>query len=228
MRLRSLSLAVAFVLLSALSALAQDPVAVRFYIVPKIGTGIDKDSFRPKYVTPASKEAPVPPPLVSVDWNGMDYGAENVFLIAADVTPAQHTTLSAQADVLAFPVPLDNTVSGAALPTVQSTLEALNIPGSWVTTSTTYRQVIRVVAKAIVFAQRYNGLFEGLQRIFDAGVTLDTRWNQLTNAQQTRLLQVAANLGIDSSGVTSTTTMRVILRTLAGQLPSLTIRGESF
>lgn len=227
-RIPSLIAAVSFVLVSVSSTFAQEPVAVRFYIVPKIGTGAIKDPFRPKYVTPETKEAPVPPPLIAADYNSMDYGAESVFLLAVDVTAAQHTTLSAQTDVLSIPTPIDTNVSAVALPTVQSKLEALNIPGTWVTTSTTYRQVLRVVAKAILLAQTYNGLFEGLQRIFDAGITLDTRWNQLTNAQQNRLLQVASTLGADSSGVTSTTTMRVILRTLAEQLPGLTIRGEAF
>jgi hypothetical protein len=148
-------------------------------------------------------------------------------LLAAYVTPAQHTILAAQTDVLAIPVPLDSNVSGAALSRVQSVLESMNIPGSWVTTSFTYRQVIGTVGKVIAIAQRYNGLF-GTQKLFESGITLDTQWNQLSQAQKNRLQAVADDLRLDTSGITNQMTLGQILKAIADQLPSFGMEGEIF
>jgi hypothetical protein len=202
---------------------AQEQLMARFYLVPKIGVGTVPDPFRAKYVRPDE---------LGAGWNivgryvSMDYGFENAFLVKADVTPSEHTTLSAQTDVLAVPADLDTLVSGAALPTVQSKLEALNLPASWVTTSHTYRQVMRTVRRVITFMQRYQGLFPA-DRVFAAGITLDTRLNQMTAAQRSRLQDVAVSLGLDTSGVTNTLTIRQALRVMADQLPDIAMGSET-
>lgn len=206
---------------------AQEATEVRFYFVPKIGTGVRPDSFRPKYVTPATMTAPIPAPLISVDWQGMDYGSEEMFFIAVDVTTEQHTTLSAQTDVLSVPAPLDTQVSGPALPVVQAQLEAMNIPASWVTTDNTYREVLRAAGKMVLIMQRYQGLF-GDVRLFESGITLGTRWNQLSATQRQRLQDVAASLNIDTSGLTGAMTLRQILRAVGDQLPAFSFGGETF
>lgn len=201
---------------------------VRFYLVPMIGNGQDvplselsptTGNFRPKYTDPG-----VLGPVGEFSWSGMPYPFENVYLLGADVTPEQHAALSAQADVLAVPNALDSNVSALAVTTIQSKLEAINVPAEWVTTSLTYRQVLRRVGKIIQFAQRHRGLHA--LRLLD-GMTLDTRWNQLTEAQRTRLRSVADSFGIDYSGVTNTMTLREILRFLADQLPSFVLKGET-
>ena len=217
--MRRLMLAAVFGLM-ALDASAQG-VSVRFYFVPKIGDGLSSHSaFRPKYTDPGDLGVG----LDVTGWSTMDYGAENLFLLGADVTPEQHTALSAQVDVLAVPA-LDSNVSGVALSTVQDKLEAMNLPGSWVMTSLTYRQVVRTVAKIILFMQRYNGQ-NGAGRLFGAGVTLDTQWNQLSQAERTRLRAVADSFGIDYSAVTNSMNLRQILRLLGDQLPALSMQGE--
>lgn len=219
--MRKSLLSVAFVLW-AVSAFAQEVVSVRFYLVPKVGDGTKGNSFRPKYTDPNSLGEGW-----HVAWQGMDYGQEDTFLLACDVTPQQHTTLAAQSDVLSVPVPLDDTVSPVALTVVQNQLEAMRIPGSWVTTDHTYRQVLRTTARIILFMQRYQGMFPE-ERAFPTGVTLATRFNQLTAGQRQRLIDVSDSLGIDRTGLTGAMTLRELLRALADQLPAVTIRGEDF
>lgn len=202
---------------------AQEPTSLGLFFVPKVGTGARGDAFRPKYFT---AEGPTPA-LVATVWGAMDYGSENVMLVDAQVTSAQRTTLSAQVDVLTVPASLDSLVSGAALPTVQSKLEAMGLPGNWITTAMTYRQAVRTVMKVIQFAQRFNGLFP-TDRIFASGITLDTQWNQLTQAQKDRLRTAADTFGLDYSSVTNAMTLRQILRLLGDQIPTLTVGGEQF
>lgn len=213
---------VAVCLLWSVSAFAQE-LSVRFYLVPRVGVGTSQNPFRPKYV---KQDELIAGTSLQGRWSAMDYGTENVFLLGVDITPAEHAALSAQSDVLAFPNALDDNVSALALTAVQTNLEALKLPGSWVTTNHTYRQILRAVAKLIVVAQRYAGL-HGVP-LFEDGITLDSRWNQLSNAQQDRLRAVADSLELDRSGITATMTLRTILRQVADQLPGLTLRGEAF
>jgi hypothetical protein len=205
-------------LLWAATAVAQ--TEMRYYLVPKLQ---DTTSFpfpvnRAKYMFAGD----LGPTWAPGAYQSMDYGAEALFLVAADLTPADHTTLTSQPDVIAIPSPIDTNVSAGALPTVQAKLEAADIPGNWVTTAHTYRQVLKAIVRAIAFNQRYNGLnaekFFSLTDKLGNRITLDTQFNQLTAAEKTKLQNVATDLGLDTSGVVSTTTVRQILINVAGQL----------
>jgi hypothetical protein len=190
-------------------------MAVHFYVVPK--TTNDIGAIAPKYIT-----------ALGVSWQAMDYGLENAYLVGADVDAGQHTALSAETDVIAIPLALDNTIAPSALSTVQSTLEGMDIPANWVTTANTYRDVVRITAKVFAFMQRFHARERKV--FFDVGLTLDTQWNQLTQAQKTALQDVAASFDppLDTSTITSTSTLRTILRTVVQQLPTNTLMGESF
>lgn len=192
-------------------------MAIRFYLVPKIGTGATpQDAFRPKYVADGG---------IAGVFQSLDYGQEDAFLVAAEVTPAEHTALAAQTDVIAVPSPIGDQVSAVALSVVQSRLESLNMPGAWVTTQHTYRQVLRAVAGFIRLMQRLNG--SGGGRLFPVGITLDSRVNQLPVAVRQAFLAAAASLGLDTSAITGTMLIRVALKILADQLPPLTLGGET-
>jgi hypothetical protein len=218
--MRRLILAAAFLLAVASTAGAE----VRFYFVPKIGDGLSRaTAFRPKYTDAGSLGVG----LDLVNWSAQDYGAENVMVLGCDVTAEQHTALSAQADVLAVPANLDSTISALALTSIQNKLEAVHLPSEWVTTSMTYRQALRTLIKIVQFASRYQAV-TGNQWLFVGGVTLDTRFNQLTQAVRQNLRDVAASLNLDTSGITGTMTLRQILRLIADQLPGFSMAGEAF
>jgi hypothetical protein len=182
-------------------------MAVRFYIVPTetISTGIKSGGRRAAYVSDLGLTTPP---------RSMFFGAEPVALLAADVTPAQHSTLAAQSPITVVPTNLSSTV-GASLATVQSALESWNIPSQWVTSGMTYRAVLKGVATVFQFAQRFHGLHGA--RVFLAGITLSTTVSQLTQAQRDRLAAVSDSFGWDRSQVTGATTMRQLLRGAAQQ-----------
>lgn len=187
-------------------------MAIRFYLVPKDGDGTPLlNPFRPKY-------------LSGLTFWAMDYGREPFFLAAADVTDPQHTAIVANADVSAFPQNLDAQV-GANLAATQAALETRNMPGSWVQSTHTFRNVLRGVATLCRVAQRYDALF--VSRIFQAGLTLDTTVSQLTQTQRDRLQTAATVLGVDYSSVTGATTLRQVLRVVAQQLGPMTLAEEA-
>jgi hypothetical protein len=208
--------AVAIALLMGSVAEAQDVMALRFYLVPKIfdSTG-PIPAFRAKYLAE-----------LGVAYNAMNYGREDTMLVGVQVTTTQATTLAANLDVTAIPLDLDSNVSSGALVTVQNALEALKIPGDWVNTATTYRQVIGTVGRIFQFMQRFDGLNQ--RTFFQSGITLDTRANQLTTAQRNTLQDAAIALGLDTSFVQSTTTVRTMLKTWVQAMGPFTLMGQTF
>lgn len=203
---------------------AEAQVTVRFYLVPKVVVTLPfGEVFVPKYTQADDLGAGW---NLDNRWSAMDYGLEELFLLGADVTPAEHTLLNAQVDVIAIPSPITANVSAAALSVVQSRLEGANLPGNWVTTAFTYQEVLAIVGRVIAFSQTYDGLFS--LPLFRPGMTMGTRINELTQAERSRLSTTAQVLGLDYSGVTSTTTMRQVLKIVADQMPGFTLRGVQF
>ncbi len=182
-------------------------MTVRFYLIP-----IDVVNNRrgPKYLKWREN-----PTGLDVPWSMMDYGLVNTALVAADVTSPQHNQLAQEVDVTAIPANIDDTVSTQALATVRSELEALNIPGNWVTTSHTYREILRVVAGLFQFAQRHHGLHNKI--VLPNENNMDQNWGDLPAAVRSELAATADSFGYDTSGVTASTPIRAILKNLADQ-----------
>lgn len=211
-------------LMWAATASAQQ-MAIRFYLVPKIGTGASRaDAFRAKYIADWAIDHPGDP---SIEYVAMDYGVEDAFLVAANVTTAQQTELAANVDVTAIPTPVSNNVSSVALTTVQNRLESAFLPGTWVTTSNTYAEVLRTTARVIQVMQRFSAMFG---RLFQSGVTLNTTMSQLSAAQRQNLRDAASTLNVDTSGATGSTTIRDALLLFSQQIPpvTFTLAGQSF
>lgn len=208
--MKRLILAAAMLLLAG-NASAQTTMA--FLITPaEIGT---HDALRPKYVH-----------TVTNTFEAHQYGIEHVMFAAAPLTPEQRVSIASNIDVIMIPANLDATISAIALSQVKSALEGLQIPAGWVTTANTYRQVCAVVLKFFAFMNRFEGLFQ--RTFFEAGITLDTRINQLTQAQRDALTLTATSLGLDVSGITGPMLVRQALKLLGDQLPSVTVMGEVF
>ena len=183
-------------------------MSIRFYLVPKDGDGLTHfTAIRPKYIADA----------IVGPWQAMDYGQEDWMLVAADVTPTEHSTIAANADVVAVPANLNNTV-GAQLGTVQSKLEAANIPADWVTSGMTYRIVLKWTIRIILLMQRFHGLDGAAARFFNSGLTLDSTVSDLPVAVRQRLAAAAARWNLDITGITGSTTIRAALRYLGQQM----------
>lgn len=187
-------------------------MAIRFYIVPKIGDGSDANPYGPAYVEGLSSR-----------WTGMDYGLEPVFLVCADVSPAQHTAITANADVISVPANLSNQI-GASLAAAQAALESVNIPANWITSNMTWSTALRGVAIMFMILQRMNG--RGfISRFFDSGITLNSTIGDLPQNVRTRLQEAAVSLGANVSSINLSTTLRSALRTVGSQLTLRVLLG---
>jgi len=224
MRRRELLVGV-FCMAMLVAGIAEAQTDVRFYLVPKVvRTGGPFGTYiSPKYTEPGELGAGWD---LTGRWSAMDYGLEDLFLMGVDVTPEEHTSLNAQTDVIAIPSPITANVSAGALSVVRSRLEGANLPGNWVTTAFTYQQVLAIVGRVVTFAQKYQGMFNA--PLFASGITMDTQINQLTQLQRQRLQTTANFFGLDYSGVTSTSTMRQVLKLIADQMPGFVLRGVQF
>lgn len=150
----------------------------------------------------------------------MTYGAQDVFLLAAvDVPAGAHSTLAGNADVVAVP-DLQQSVGGQVT-AVRSVLVARNIPAGWITSGMSYGSVFRVVAIIFQLMQRLQG--QGVARLLDGGVTLDTRFNQLPQGTRTALLTMAESFNFNTAGMSGATTLNTIIKALADQWPSISI-----
>lgn len=183
-------------------------MALRAYLVPLVTATIGGRSVRvPKYIDGA---------IASNAWQGLPYGNEPTMLVLADVTPTEHAAIAANADVVAAPATLDNTI-GAQLVTVQNALESVNVPGSWVTAGMTYRAVLRWVARLFFITQRFNGLAGGVA-LFALVANLDALVSAIPAQRRAQLVNAAQSFGLDTSGVTLSMTIRQALLVLGNQM----------
>jgi len=143
-----------------------------------------------------------------------DYGSESTSLMGIlDVSPTDDATLTGMADVFKLPDNLDQAL-GAQATAAGNRLEGMNMPGTWVTSTTTYRDLVRFFGAACQFALRFSSF--GAGKWFNGTVTLDTRFNQLGAIARQALLDAFDSFGFDRTQMTGTTTLRAIIRS-AGQ-----------
>jgi len=187
-------------------------MAWHLYLVPVIGTGFPigdppvRDPRRPKYVAD-----------LGVLWAAMDYGFQPVMLVAADVDDLTDTSLQVNADVTKVPDALDNQIGAVAISIVQNALEIRHLPAGWVTTDITYRVLLRTLAGFFAFVQRYATVANTTALVFGGAVDLNTRVNQLPVAVRQNLQATATSLGLDATGISGSTTLRVVLKNIADQ-----------
>jgi len=171
-----------------------------FFVEPIVGAGTRQDPFEPKYLPSTGS------------WASCALGGSAI-VYWQNVTQAELSTLQADSSCLVVP-PLDNTIGAGALNTVKSELEALDIPAQWVQVGMTYRTVLRVVVGMSQLTQRMSG-------ILGVNVTIPGNLNrtisQLPANYQTALYQACSELGIDSSEILSSTTLREALRNFGQQ-----------
>jgi hypothetical protein len=195
------------------AAVAQE-TSLGFYLVPKVGTGTALDPFRPKYIGD----------LAGVQWSAMDLGIEPTFIVGANLSAAQHTSVSGQSDVFAFPANIDGAVGGnPTLNRVRNGLEQRNIPGADIASTWTWRQVIGRVGDTCLILQRLNGQHQ--TRLFPPGVSLDSQPDQPVFEQ---LVSVGQSFGLTTSTLSIALTVRENLLRLSDQLPGFTLGGEVF
>ena len=156
------------------------------------------------------------------------YGAHPVAIVVADVTPAQHAILNAHADILVVPSNLDATLSASAVTTTKNFLESLHIPAGWISTSLTFRAVIRKVLWLFMYVQAIQQHYNFPLAGGSTGFTLGTQFSSFPVEQQNAMILGASILGFSSAGLQPTTTLRTILKNLADQFGDVAFETIGF
>jgi hypothetical protein len=157
----------------------------------------------------------------------VDYGFIDGYLVEADLDAAQIAALTANPDVYAFPANLDAAISPND--GLRTMFEGFNIPTDWLTSATTYRELIRKLYGIIKFAQRFayiageNGAPPGT---FLFGViTLDTRYRNFPADVANWFSLTVASYGIDPGIIRANSTVRQMLKQASDIIESEMIIG---
>jgi len=156
----------------------------------------------------------------SFQWGMYDYGNEPWCLVGVhDIDAPTDASLTANPDCMGLPTNLDNTLNSTQVTRVSNALESANMPGTWITTSNTWRQILRFVGAVCQFAQRYQGMANA--QWFTGGVTLATTYGSLPANVRSDLLTTAQSFAFDTSGITGASTLRQIITSAGSQYLSL-------
>lgn len=179
-------------------------MAIRYYLVPVIGNGFTaKTGWRPKYFID----------LTAVKYRTLFYGWLPTALIQADVDQATHDTIVANSDVVSLPENLSQTIN---LTVVQNIFTSRDIPASWLNAGLTYLQVLRRLEALFNFATKYQSFLahKMLRAIWANDVTLAG----LPGFLQADLQEAADFFGVDTAGVTGSTTVEELMVNFAAQI----------
>lgn len=189
-------------------------MALRLYLLPVVHLTSPVPYEVPKYLP--HRFSPPLSGLEGVVWSWETYLLQDVGMAVAEVSTAQHTLLAAQSDVISVPVNLDSTIAQNVRNNIRAQLDLWLIPSAWVITGMSYRIICRTLLNIWQFHNRYVGS-TGV-RLFDGSLILATQWQAIPVAVQDGLLAAAASMNLNTSGLTPTTTVGQILKSLADQL----------
>lgn len=128
-----------------------------------------------------------------------------------------HVSLSSKPDVLTIPANLNSPVGTTDLPRVRDFLESATIPGQWINSSSSWREVVRMVCGLIIFGQTFDGLSAPGTVPFGAQLegNLNLQWRDLPTQTRDNALAAALIRGYDTSWISNTDTIRNILKVFA-------------
>lgn len=194
-------------------------MAFRLYIVPQVGTGTRTDVFRPKYFMSALDGTGTIGVLTTlVDFGTVDFGFEGWFVVGGDLSTSDDNLIVGQSDAFALPFDLSPTLTAGQVTNVQTKLEAIGVPAQWVTTSLTWLQVVRIVLHMLSLIQHFAAVHNVAGFTFLQGANLSAALNTLPASVRQDLLTSATDLGLSTTGITGSTTIRAALKALADQM----------
>lgn len=141
------------------------------------------------------------------------FGATCVVYSPCDTTTDNAVT--AQTDVRRVPDNLDSSPTAGAVTVMQNFLEGQNVPAGWITTSLTWRTILRTVLSMCLFIQRYRGV--GGPAVFVGGVTLASTFASLPVGVRQSLLKAGQDQKFDTSALSGASTLRQLLKAMGDQ-----------
>lgn len=175
-------------------------MAYRLYIVPKIGTGVRTDPYRPKYFSDLNYNVGL-----------LDYGMQAIYMASGDLSPTDDAFVAGKADVITFPFDLSTTVGGGNVQQARAALEAVFIPAQTVNGQDTWLAVARMCGGCFIFMSR---LAVSITLVLDTAY-LNTQWSAIPVNIQNAILDTAQFFGYDTTFIRNNTQVRTIITTFA-------------
>jgi hypothetical protein len=192
-------------------------------LVPTTGFSLTGMKRSPKYVFALSA-----PYKMGI----LDYGSEEVALVAiVSISASDHTSLSANADVIALPQDMGGTMTAPQVAGAKTFYNTLSIPSGWINTNRTILQVVKITAGLFQFNQRWRGITStGGNSPFKAGMTLSTKYKDLSDLNKGRIQVVFDTMSIDISSLTGETLLGEAMQEFAIQISArpLVVGGVEF
>lgn len=184
-------------------------MANRIYLMPVY----DGQGFRvPKYYHLPDK---INPNALLIQGEGhvysmMLFGYNQGCITALNTAQANHDLIKAQPDVVIFPIDLDKTPIPARVNEIKNFVESVGFPANWVSTSITYRAILRRLTRFCQLSQEFrDGTTESL---LSNGDTLESQVNNLSTNKRDKINSIRSRRGLPD--LAGTETVREILNTL--------------
>jgi hypothetical protein len=135
---------------------------------------------------------------------------------SADFDDAHHTLVAADPAIVSIPFgSLDNTWNDFSVnqrAAIGERLEALRVPLDWISAGTSVADLLRHATRTALLGQMLKA--DALD-----DVSLDSTFGQIPAARRNRILNWCANNGVDTTGLSGSTTIRAMLRALVLRFP---------
>ena len=181
---------------------------IRFFVLPTETVGIYRG---PKYF---HWRYDPDPPGVDCLWSAKLYGRAPACVLAADIARPDHDRLALLRDVFAFPVHLDGNIPGSDRSRLGKVLDRLRIPKYWLTGAITYREALRTISCMCAYMLELDKLGGDP---FNWGVSLETRWCELSAQQKDWIKGAAWACGYTIGFIMVNTQLQQILKGMADQ-----------
>jgi len=162
---------------------------MRYYVIPAVTATTPLGAYTgPKYFAhdPANLAG------LRVNMQTIQYGFEDAYIVAADLTPAQHTALIANTDVIHLTNNRAANVTGAA--PLRPRLAALDIPAGWITNGQQWGAVIKRLCKTALVLQSVGGEYPALRRVLAGrGLNAPAPQGFITRAEERWGITIPAN-----------------------------------
>ena len=214
--MKQIALPILLALLIVPAISAQENTVPRLYLLPIVHVPLDGGGTYncPKYLQ--HRFNPAISGLETVRYAWETYLLEDVGLAAAETNGAQHTLLASQLDVIALPENLDNLIQATAVARVRDYLDVMNVPANWIVSGMTFRSALRTLLNIWQLHNRYVGMVG--KKLFDGTIRLNDTVADIPQRYRDDLRSAAESIGLDYSGVTTSTTIRQLFKMLADQL----------
>ena len=186
-------------------------MTIEFFLTPMIGTGIEGDSFRGKYITDPT-----------ITQHGcIRYERGDTVVCMLNATQVYLNQVASETDTVRMSTEsnLDEILTAPQATTIKAVLESLFIPQELANAGDTRREVIRGIIGVFMFSQRMEGLF-GVgwkTKAQTRGVNLNSPWSDFPQVLKDEFIAVQNNFGWALDTLTNASTMREILVVISNE-----------